>query len=391
MDIIEAKQRVRTEIDRLSPTLIEVSHSIHENPELNFEEHHAHDLLSGVLEDNGLAVERGAYEMPTAFDARLGSSGATIAVCCEYDALPGIGHGCGHNIIAAAGLGAGLAAATVAEALGGSLAILGTPAEEGGGGKEFMIRRGAFADIDAAMMVHPADHDLTTMHTIAIQTMDVEYIGREAHAAAFPEKGLNALDAAVLGYNNVAALRQHILPEERVHGVFTDAGVKPNIVPDRAAAEWYVRSGTSSSLQPLKERVLACLEAGALAAGCQMSQKWIDPAFDDMIDNHPLLDLYVRNAVDVGRHPQPEAEGKMVVGSTDMGNVSYAVPSIHPMVKCAPEGTAIHTRDFATHARSEAGDRAIIDGALSMALTIVDCWADPDAMVAIRGAFEPNA
>ena len=391
MDIAEAKQRVRAEIERLTPTLIEVSHSIHENPELNFEEHHAHELLTGVIEDKGLNVARGAYDMPTAFDARVGSSGTTIAVCCEYDALPGIGHGCGHNIIAAAGLGAGLAAATVAEAMGGTLAILGTPAEEGGGGKEFMIRGGAFHDVDAAMMVHPADRDLTTMHTIAIQTMDVEYEGRAAHAAAFPEKGLNALDAAVLGYNNVAALRQHILPEERIHGVFTDAGVKPNIVPAHAAAEWYVRSATAASLQPLKDRVLSCLQAGATAAGCKMSQTWKDPPFHDMVDNHPLLDLYVRNAITIGRHPEPESEGKMVVGSTDMGNVSYSVPSIHPMVKCAPDGTAIHTTDFATHARSDTGDQAIIDGALSMALTIVDCWADPDAMSAIRGAFDTKA
>ncbi len=391
MDLTEAKQQIRAEIERLAPTLIEVSHSIHERPELNFEEHHAHEVLTGVISDAGLSVDRGAYNMPTAFDARAGSSGPTIAVCCEYDALPGIGHGCGHNIIAAAGLGAGLAAATVAEGLGGSLAILGTPAEEGGGGKEFMIRRGAFADVDAALMVHPADHDLTTMHTIAIQSMEVEYEGRSAHAAAFPEQGLNALDAAVLGYNNVAALRQHIRPDERIHGVFTDGGVKPNIVPAHAAAEWYVRSATIGSLQPLKDRVLACLEAGAHAAGCTMSQTWNDPPFYDMVDNHPLLDLYVDNATSVGRHPEPEEEGKMVVGSTDMGNVSYTVPSIHPMVKCAPKGTAIHTPEFAAHARSESGDRAIIDGALSMALTIVDCWADHDAMSAIRGAFDTKA
>ncbi|MGB0502092.1 MAG: M20/M25/M40 family metallo-hydrolase, partial [Acidimicrobiales bacterium] len=185
MDVVEAKEIVRAEIDRLTPTLLEVSHSIHANPELNFEEHHAHDTLAGVLEDQGLAVERGAYDMATAFESRVGvDDGPTVAVLCEYDALPGIGHACGHNIIGAAGLGAGLAVAKVAEALGGRVAILGTPAEEGGGGKEFMIRRGAFDDIDLAMMVHPADRDLRTMHTIAIQQLDVRYTGRAAHAAA---------------------------------------------------------------------------------------------------------------------------------------------------------------------------------------------------------------
>lgn len=388
MDVIEAKQQVRAEIERLTPTLLEVSHEVHANPELNFEEHFAHEMLSGVLEDEGLSVERGAYDLSTAFDARVGTSGPTVAVCCEYDALPGIGHACGHNIIAAAGLGAGLAAATVAEALGGRLAILGTPAEEGGGGKEFMIRRGAFDDVAAAMMVHPADHDLRSMHTIAIHTMDVEYEGQAAHAAAAPHKGRNALDAAVLGYTNVAALRQHIRPDERIHGVFTDAGDKPNIVPARAAAEWYVRSTTMDSLEPLKERVLACLEAGASATGCTMTHRWNDPPFYDMIDNTPLLDLYCANAGEIGRVVHAPDPMSVVSGSTDMGNVSYAVPAIHPMIKVAPAGCAIHTPDFATHARSEDGDRAVIDGALSMALTIVDLWADAETLGSVRGAFE---
>jgi amidohydrolase len=390
MDVTEAKQKIRAEIERLTPTLLEVSHEIHANPELNFEEHLAHEILTEVLADEGLPVQRGAYDMPTAFDARVGSAGPTIAVCCEYDALPGIGHACGHNIIAAAGLGAGLAAATVAEALGGSLAILGTPAEEGGGGKEFMLRRGAFDDVDAAMMVHPADHDLRWMKTIAIHTVDVTYEGRAAHAAASPHQGLNALDAAVLGYNNVAALRQHIRPEERIHGVFTESGEKPNIVPERAAAQWYVRSRNMDSLEPLKARVMACLEAGASASGCTMNHQWNDPPFSDMVDNTPLLDLYCANAADIGRVVQEPSPTSIVAGSTDMGNVSYAVPAIHPMIKVAPAGVSIHTPDFAAHARSADGDRAVVDGALSMALTIVDLWADAETLRSVRGAFEEN-
>ena len=392
MDATEAKKIVREEIDRLTPALIELSHSIHENPELNFEEHHAHEVLTGMLDDNGIDVERGAYDMPTAFDARVGATdGPTVSVLCEYDALPSIGHACGHNIIGSAGLGAGIAVAKVAEALGGRIAILGTPAEEGGGGKEFMIRRGAFDDIDLAMMVHPADRDLRTMHTIAIQQVDVTYHGQAAHAAASPHKGRNALDAAVLGYNNVAALRQHIQPDERIHGIFTEAGDKPNIVPSRAAAEWYVRSGNMSSLETLKERVERCLQGGADASGCQMETTWVDPPFYDMVDNHPLLDLYVKNAMDIGRHPLPEEAGAMVVGSTDMGNVSYSVPSIHPMIKVAPEGTAIHTPEFEVFAGSEDGDRAVIDGAPTMALTLVDCLASVDTQEEIREAFSPRS
>ena len=250
-----------------------------------------------------------------------------------------------------------------------------------------MIRRGAFDDIDLAMMVHPADRDLRTMHTIAVQQLDVQYTGRAAHAAASPHTGLNALDAAVLGYNAVAALRQHIRPEERIHGIFADGGAKPNIVPSKAATEWYVRSGNMDSLEALKTRVLDCLHGGALSAGCEMHHEWIDPPFYDMIDNHPLLDLYVQNAMEVGRHPLPEAEGAMVVGSTDMGNVSYSVPAIHPMIKVAPEGTPIHTPEFEVYAGREEGDRAVIDGALTMALTLVDCLASSETRDAIRGAF----
>src|SRR6478736_3156534 len=257
MDLEEAKARVCAEVDRRADTLIAASHAIHDHPEENFAEHHAHDLLTGLLEEEGLAVERHAYGLDTAFSARAGSGGPTVAVLLEYDALPGIGHACGHNIIAAAGLGAGLAAAALADELGGRVIVLGTPAEEGGGGKVFLAERGALDGVDAALMVHPSGLDLATMDAIAIQRLRVTYHGREAHAAAAPELGRNALDAAVLGYMNVAALRQHIRPDERIHGIFTEAGTAPNVVPARAAATWYVRSPTVRGLHKLKARVLA--------------------------------------------------------------------------------------------------------------------------------------
>jgi metal-dependent amidase/aminoacylase/carboxypeptidase family protein len=206
--------------------------------------------------------------------------------------------------------------------------------------------------------------------------MKVRYQGVAAHAAAAPWAGANALDAAVLGYVNVAALRQHIRPDERIHGIFTEAGDKPNIVPDHAAAHWYVRSGSRERLETLKPRVLGCLEAGTLAAGCTMAHEWIDPAYDDMVDNLPLLDRYTANAGLVGRLPINVAPGEGVTGSTDMGNVSHVVPSIHPMIQAAPSGVAIHTAAFAEHARAAIGDRAVIDGAKVMALTVLDLWAD---------------
>jgi amidohydrolase len=345
------------------------------HPELSYQEVFAHDLLTRVLDDTGPTATRHAYGVDTAFEARAGSEGPEIAVLCEYDALPGVGHACGHNVIAAAGLGAGLAAAALADEAGGRVRIMGTPAEEGGGGKIRMARKGAFEGLAAAMMVHPADADLVRMDCIAIEQMRVQYHGRAAHAAAAPHEGRNALDAAVLGYMNVAALRQHILPTERIHGVFTRAGDVANIVPAETEMLWMVRSPTIASLQPLKQRVRTALEASAAATGCGCTAAWQGDTYADMIDNGAMVASYVGNAARVGRTVvDPRAVGKAVVGSTDMGNVSYLVPSIHPMIQVAEAGVPIHTLEFAAFAGSESGDRAVIDGAKAMAMTVIDLW-----------------
>jgi len=389
MDLAAVKERLAAEVDKRADMLVDASHQIHAHPELCYEEHFAHDLLTGLLEAEKLDVERHAFDLDTAFIARAGTGdGPTIAVLCEYDALPGIGHACGHNIIGTAGLGAGVAAAVLADELGGRVVILGTPAEEGGGGKELLAQRGAFEGVDAAMMVHPAGADLALMNVIAIHQMKVRYHGEAAHAAAFPHKGRNALDAAVLGYMNIAALRQHIRPTERIHGIFTDGGDKPNIVPRFAAAEWYVRSPTLKSLEKLKPRVVACLEAGAQAAGCEIEIEWQDPAYADMVDNRTMLDLYTANAATTGRTlVDPSAGGDQVVGSTDMGNVSYVVPSIHPMIKVAPAHLSIHTPEFAEYTASADGDQAVLDGAKAMAMTVADLWLRPDVLAQAKAEF----
>ena len=388
IDVEAAKSAVCAEVDRLANLLLDASHRIHGRPELNFQEHFAHDLLTDALRAEGVSTTDHAYDIDTAFEAAAGDEGATIAVLLEYDALPVIGHACGHNIIATAGLGAGLAAATVAGQLGGRLRIMGTPAEEGGGGKVHMARRGAFDGIDAAMMVHPADADLVSMDTIALQSIEVAYQGKAAHAAAAPWEGRNALDAAVLGYMNVAALRQHIRPTERVHGVFVRGGDKANIVPADVAMDWIVRSATIDSLQPLKQRVYTCLDSAATACGCTMTHTWREHTYADMIDNAPMVAAYVANAARVGRTVlDPAATGHRVVGSTDMGNISYLVPSIHPMIKVAPAGTAIHTVEFAEWAVSAEGDRAVLDGAKAMAMTVVDLWASSTLRRATTEAF----
>ncbi|MCU1361127.1 MAG: amidohydrolase [Ilumatobacteraceae bacterium] len=385
----DLKRRVCDEVDRLADRLIDASHQIHAHPELNFEEVFAHDLLTSILDDAKLSPQRHAYGVGTAFESQVGTAGPDVAVLCEYDALPAIGHACGHNVIATAGLGAGMAAAMLADELGGRVRIMGTPAEEGGGGKIEMARKGAFQGLTAAMMVHPADADLVRMNCIAVQELYVQYDGKSAHAAAAPQEGRNALDAAVLGYMNVAALRQHILPTERIHGIFNKAGDKANIVPDETTMTWMVRSPTVASLQPLKGRVLACLGASATATGCSCTTRWQGVTYADMIDNSPMVQSYVDNAARLGRTVvDPRTVGRPVVGSTDMGNVSYLVPSIHPMIKVAPDGIPIHTKDFAEWARSEAGDLAVLDGAKAMAMTVIDLWTNETLRSEVAAEFE---
>ncbi len=388
VDLDALKDRADAIVADHADDLVAASRRIHADPELAFAEGRAHDLLADLLEAAGLAVERGTGGVPTAFAARAGTSGPTVAVLCEYDALPGIGHACGHNIIGAAGVGAGIAAAALADEVGGRLLVLGTPAEEGGGGKVALAEAGAFEGVDAALMVHPAGLDLARITAIAIHQVQVTYHGRAAHAAAAPHLGRNALDAAVLGYQNVAALRQHIRPDERIHGIFTEAGTAPNVVPERASTFWYVRSPTVAGLAELKPRVLAALEAGAAATGCTVEHHWQDPAYADMVDNEAMIERYRRNLARSGRSLLEPSRDQAVVGSTDMGNISHLVPSIHPMIAVSPPDVAIHTVDFARFAGSDAGDRAVLDGARAMAATVLDLWAEPGALEAVRLEFE---
>ncbi len=373
----EIRRRVVERVDEVAAELVEVSHLIHDRPEQNFEEHFASELLARSATRNGLASERGAFGLGTAVHGETGS-GPLVCVMSEYDALPGIGHGCGHNVIAAAGLGAAIALAAVADDAGGRLRWLGTPAEEGGGGKIIMARSGALEGVETAMMVHSAGHDLTSIDAIALRQIECDYEGAEAHAAAAPERGRNALDAAVLGYMGVASLRQHILPTERVHGILTRAGEKPNIVPRHASSQWYVRSDTMESLEALTPRVVAALEAGAQACGCSSRVRFPGETYADLVANAQMSSVWVRHAASLGRTVgDPRTGGVRVVGSTDMGNVSHLVPTIHPMIASAPAGTAIHTEEFARHSRGPIADRAVVDGAKLLALCAVDFWTDP--------------
>jgi len=368
-------KRVCDRIDAVAEELIEVSRAIHARPELAFEEHFACETLSSTLSDHGLAPARGVFTLPTAFEAQINANtaGPTVAILAEYDALPGIGHACGHNIIATSALGATLGLAAVADTLPGNVRLIGTPAEERGGGKELMARAGAFDGVDAAMMIHPAGMNLASMPCICVAEVQVVYHGKSAHASAMPHKGVNALDGLLLAYQAISNLRQHIRATERIHGIITEGGQAPNIVPDRTSGDFYVRAANEKDLARLKPRVQACFEAGARGSGCEVEVNWANVDYLDLNTNWPLAEQFQSHAESLGREfiPYEEALG-FGAGSTDMGNVSHRVPSIHPMVAVAPPNVVIHNPEFTRWAGSEKGDEAVLDGAKALALTAAD-------------------
>ena len=388
----ELKKQVCDAIDAMRSELIDASHAIHANPEIAFEETFAHGLLTDKVEAHGLNVERHACGLDTAFISQFGSGDVEVGILSEYDALPGIGHACGHNIIATTGLGASLALAKLGAKLPGRVRYLGTPAEESGNGKELMARQNAFDGLDAAMMVHPAGVDLITMPSLAVNEVRVTYTGKPSHASAMPHAGINALDGLVTAYQSIAQLRQHIKQSERIHGIFNEAGLAPNIVPDRAVGTFYVRAENGMALADLKKRVQNCFQAGALAAGCEVQIDWALGDYLEIKDSWPIAERYQQNAESLGRDFFPLDKLPLSgAGSTDMGNISHRVPSIHPMIACAPPSVVIHNPEFAKWAGSEKGDKAVIDGAKSLAMTAIDVLTDPQLMQTAKSQFDETA
>ncbi len=355
--------------------LVDLSHRIHAHPELAFEEVRASDWVARHLSEAGFEVEHGCYGLPTAVRATVGSGPLHIAVCAEYDALPQIGHACGHNVIAAAAVGAGLGLAGLADDLGITLTVLGTPAEEGGGGKVLMLERGAFDGLDAAMMVHPAAAEMDAMPGSAVSMFDVSYRGRPAHAGAYPERGLNAADAMTVAQVAIGLMRQQTTRGDRVQGIVTEAGSAANIIPEASRGRWVVRSDTLSELAPLTARVQRCFEAGALATGCDLSIAPAGPDYADLRPDPRLLALYRSNAEALGRTFADLPGGAAVGAATDMGNVSHVVPTIHPMLglDCAP--AVNHQPEFTAACITPAADRAVVEGAIAMAWTAADLAA----------------
>lgn len=352
--------------------LREISKWMYENPETRYEEHESSRRLARFLEDHGFDVTYPAYGLDTAFEATAGTTGPRVVICCEYDALPEIGHACGHNIIATAALGAGVATAGLADELGMRVTVLGTPAEESGGGKVELINAGAFTDAAAAMMVHPSTRDMLNPSFQARESFTVEYFGKESHAAFAPQVGINALDAFVQAYVNVSTLRQALYARDVVHVIIDHGGDASNIIPKYTRSTWGIRAADKERLQKLIPKVMSCFEAAATATGCRVEINSQDHPYDNMVNNPVMTSIFAANSTVLGRAMPTEEELGAEGGSSDMGNVSQFVPSMHPMLGIDAGEAVNHQAEFAAATITPSGEKAIRDGALAMAYTIVD-------------------
>ncbi|MGH8899042.1 MAG: M20 family metallopeptidase [Egibacteraceae bacterium] len=386
----DLRAQMSAAVEAVAGDLVGLSHDIHAHPELCYAEHHAVQAVASLLAAHGHDAEVGAYGLATALRARAGNGRPRVAILAEYDALPGIGHACGHNVICATAVGAFLATAAAVTDLDGSVELIGCPAEEGGGGKELIARAGGFDEIDAAVMLHPSGFEAAEHFWIGVRTVDVTYHGLAAHASSMPFFGRNALDAVVQAYVGMAALRQHILPTDRVHGIITDGGQRPNIVPERAAAQFFLRSAEPETLAELSDRARAIFEAAATATGTRVEIGWDPtPTYLPLRNNHALAARWATNIGERGRRALPEGViPAAFTGSTDLGNVSVRIPAIQPLLQIAPPQVTIHTPEFAEWARGDRADVGCIDGAVGLALTAADYLTDAALREAATVEFE---
>jgi amidohydrolase len=382
-----AKEAAAAFIEQHLPELLALSHSVHSTPELCFNETKSALAVATALRDGGLTVTEGVYDIPTAFESRAGSGDLVIAVCAEYDALPDVGHACGHNIIAASSVGAGLALAAVADDIGIEVRVLGTPAEEGGGGKVLMLDRGAFDGVHAAMMVHPWPVERLTGSCLAVSHFDVFFTGREAHASAAPWQGINALDAMTISQVALGLLRQQLPPGDQVHGVITRGGGAANVIPAAVSGRFMARSLTIDGLAALDARVRNCFEAGALATGSTVRYEKLSPDYSHMEADPELVAAYRLNAESLGRDfAADDADAPLPTFSTDMANVSLAVPTIHPLIGIETHGAVNHQHEFAAACITASADAAVRDGAIALAWTAIDAATDAGLRARLLGA-----
>ena len=386
----QVKAAIKLSVETQRRELEELSLKIHNNPELAMEEVKASGWLCDYLEHHGFKVERGFCQLPTAFRASYGKGKPVIAFLAEYDALPGLGHGCGHNIIATSSVGAGVAGKVAVDRFGGCLQVIGTPAEEGLGGKVLLAQRGAFSDVDATMLVHPGTRDTAMIQSLGCAILDVEFWGKSAHAASRPEKGINALEAMIMAFNAINSLRQHIKDRCRIHGIITDGGQAANIVPAHSAGNFMVRAPDDAYLADLKARVLDCFKGAALASGTRLEYRWADISYAPIRANQTLAEIFARNMESLGRRMEPFDPLKSM-GSTDMGNVSQLVPAIHPSIAIAPTSVCNHSPEFAAAAASEQGHQALLTAAAAMSMTAAELLGQPELLAKVKEEFLQSA
>ena len=384
--LVKLKDSISSELESHRHELEELSLKIHANPEVGFHEVKALNWLTQHLEGNGFTIQKGICELSTAFRASYGQGKPAIAFLAEYDALPKLGHACGHNIIATSAVGAAVAAKKAIDRFGGSIIVIGTPAEEMEGGKIIMASRGAFNNVDMTMLVHPGTHNTATTKSLACQSLKVEFTGKASHAAAKPEAGINALEAMIQSFTAINSLRQHIRTDARIHGIITEGGEAANIVPVHSAGTFQLRAEDTAYLEKLKQRVLNCFIGAAKASGARLEYRW-EEMHAPMRNNLTLARLFRHNMQSLGRKVKLFDPAE-TFGSTDIGNISQIVPSIFPRVAIAPEGTSIHTPQFASAAVSAAGLQGLIDAAEALTMTVADVVSNPEVIIKIKEEFQ---
>ncbi|WP_182199924.1 M20 family metallopeptidase [Paraliobacillus salinarum] len=380
-------EQLHTIVDQIKTKLWEISDDLFEHPELGDQEYRSMDVLVDFLKEHHFEVETGLVNRETSFRATYdsGKPGPAIGFMAEYDALPGVGHGCGHNMIATMGTGAGVSLSKVLDQIGGKVVVFGTPAEETNGAKVPMAEAGLFDGIDVAMMVHPGDVSTESGASLAMDAIQFDYSGKTSHAAAAPEEGINALDSVIQLFNGINALRQHVKSDVRIHGVIKEGGLAANVVPDKAVAQFYVRAKDRTYLNKVVAQVKEIAHGAASMTGATLEISNYELSYDDMRTNKVLSDQFTKNLYKSGETtvlPQ-----KISYGSIDMGNVSQVCPAIHPYIGFDQPGIVPHTTEFANMTVTETGHTVIARGALALALTGADVIQQPDLLKSIKEAF----
>lgn len=386
----QLKQKVIVEIDSMKDRLISIADYIHAHPEQAYEEYKAMEILTEELKEAGFLVEKNILGMETAFTATYdsGVEGPVIGLLAEYDALP-MGHACGHNLIGTTAIGAGIALSRFMKDLKGRIIIFGTPAEEAGGGKLPFCEEEVISQADVAILVHPSDKTSVGGTSLAIDSLEFIYHGKASHAAASPHLGINALDAVISLFNNINALRQQLKDDVRIHGIISEGGVAPNIIPEKAVAQFYVRALERKYLDEVVDRVLDCAEGAAKATSCMLKYSNYQSSYDNLITNSPLAEAFTKNLTLLGEEVRG-VEREEMMGSTDMGNVSHLVPSIHPSIAIGPEGMGGHTKAFMEAASSEGGYKGLLLGTKAAAMTAVDILSDPELFKRVQEEFSAS-